>query len=139
MEMYLLEQTSDLYHAYYDKLSHEVLHGGHVGLTEYMMTLEFMDDNVKKDWEKRLYAEMQELRMINEDIEALRTHLTEKENEIVIPKWIMDPLLREEAKQLLIFQEKYMTIDIRDTALVPSPAYKGPDFEERLREAFDVD
>jgi len=32
-----------------------------------------------------------------------------------------------------------MTIDIRDTALVPSPAYKGPDFEERLREAFDVD
>jgi len=62
------------------------------------MTLEFMDDNVKKDWEKRLYAEMQELRMINEDIEALRTHLTEKENEIVIPKWIMDPLLREEAK-----------------------------------------
>lgn len=74
------------------------MHGGHVGLTEYMMTLEFMNDDVKKDWEKRLWAEIQELRMISEDIEALRVHLAEKEEEIVIPEWIMDPRIRHEAK-----------------------------------------
>jgi len=37
MEMYLLEQTSDLYMMYQDKLRDEVTYGGHVGLREYMM------------------------------------------------------------------------------------------------------
>ena len=48
-----------------------MLHGGHVGLGEYLLQLEVMDDNVKKDWEKRLWSEITELRLINEDIKAL--------------------------------------------------------------------
>lgn len=37
MEMYLLEQTSDVYKMYFDKLRDEVTYGGHVTLREYMM------------------------------------------------------------------------------------------------------
>ena len=32
MEMYLLEQSSDVFKLYQDKLRNEVLHGGHIGL-----------------------------------------------------------------------------------------------------------
>lgn len=39
----------------------------------------------------------------------------------------------------MTFAEKYETIDMRDTKLLPTPANRGPDFEERLREAIDVD
>ena len=42
------------------------------------MQLEVMDDENKKDWEKRLFAEMQELRMIEKDIKALRIRIHEK-------------------------------------------------------------
>lgn len=41
--------------------------------------------------------------------------------------------------QLLKYAEKYETIDMRDTILLPTPAYRGPDFEERLRETMDVE
>ena len=71
MEMYLLEQTSDVYKLYFDKIRDEVLHGGHVGLNEYLMQLEVMDEDKRKDWEKRMWSEIQELRMINDDIKAL--------------------------------------------------------------------
>lgn len=37
MEMYLLEQTSDVFKLYGEKLRDEVLHGGHVGLPEYLI------------------------------------------------------------------------------------------------------
>jgi hypothetical protein len=47
--------------------------------------------------------------------------------------------MREEATQLLTFAEKYQTLDMRDTRLLPTPANRGKDFEERLREAMDVD
>ena len=43
MEMYLYEQSSDLYEFYFDKMKNEVLYGGHVGLEEYMTLLEVMD------------------------------------------------------------------------------------------------
>ena len=97
MEMYLLEQTSDVYKMYFDKLRDEVLHGGHVSIAEYMMQLEVMDDSNKKDWEKRMWSEITELRMINDDIKALQQHLVEKQNEIIVPHWITDPTMREEA------------------------------------------
>jgi len=48
-----------------------VLYGGHISLKEYMMTLEVMDDENRKDWEKRMWAEITELRMINADVKAL--------------------------------------------------------------------
>ncbi len=71
MEMYLLEQTSDVFKMYKDELEKEVLYGGHISLKEYMMTLEVMDDENRKDWEKRMWSEITELRMINADVKAL--------------------------------------------------------------------
>lgn len=70
--MYLYEQTVDLFELYHDKLKDEVLHGGHIGLTEYMILLQEMDEENMKEWEKRLMAEIRELRLISEDISALR-------------------------------------------------------------------
>lgn len=72
MEQYLLEQTSDVFKMYKSKLEEEVLYGGHVGLREYMMTLEVMDDDKRKDWERRMWSEISELRMINADVKALQ-------------------------------------------------------------------
>ena len=40
---------------------------------------------------------------------------------------------------MLIYTEKYDTVDINDTIVIPTPIYAGPDFEERLREVVDVD
>ena len=40
---------------------------------------------------------------------------------------------------MLTFAEKYLSVDMRDTNLLPTPKHKGPDFDERLREAMDVD
>ena len=77
MEMYLYEQTVDLYEFYLDKLKDEVLQGGHIGLNEYMILLQEMDEENMKDWEKRLMAEIRELRLISEDISALRQHMIE--------------------------------------------------------------
>jgi hypothetical protein len=36
-----------------------------------MMTLEVMDDENRKDWERRMWSEITELRMINADVKAL--------------------------------------------------------------------
>ena len=56
-----------------------------------------------------------------------------------IDDWITDPQVRAEAYQLLQYHTKYETFDIRDTKLIPTPADRGPDFDERLREATEVD
>jgi len=37
MEMYLLEQTSDVFYMYYDKIRDETLYGKHVDMAAYMM------------------------------------------------------------------------------------------------------
>jgi len=67
------------------------LNNGHIGLAEYLIQLEVMDDVNMKDWEKRLWSEVQELRMIKDDIKALRQHIDEKPAELIIPEFIMDP------------------------------------------------
>lgn len=95
--MYLLEQTSDLYKMYFDKLRDEVTYGGHVSLREYMMQLEVMDAEKMKSWERRMFQEIRELRSINDDIRALQAHLWEKQHEIVVPEFILDEGLRSEA------------------------------------------
>lgn len=78
MEMYLLEQTSDVYKMYYERLRDEVNYGGHVSLKEYMMQLDVMDAENMKTWERRMWSEVRELRQINHDIKALQAHLWEK-------------------------------------------------------------
>ena len=40
---------------------------------------------------------------------------------------------------MMVYCEKYETIDLLSTSLIPTPAYRGPDFDERLREVMDVD
>jgi hypothetical protein len=67
------------------------LNNGHIGLAEYLIQLEVMDEVNRKDWEKRLWSEVQELRMIQDDIKALRQHIDEKPAELIIPEFIMDP------------------------------------------------
>ena len=47
---------------YYDKLRDEVIYGGHVSLREYMMQLDVMDAENMKPWERRMWAEVRELR-----------------------------------------------------------------------------
>jgi hypothetical protein len=94
MEMYLYEQTQDIYAFYFEKISSEVLYGDHVGLFEYMILLDVMDEENMKDWEKRMMSEIKELRLIEEDIEALKYHLETKKDEIILPEWIMDPQYR---------------------------------------------
>jgi hypothetical protein len=37
MEMYLLEQSADVFKLYFDKLRDEVINNGHVGLAEYLI------------------------------------------------------------------------------------------------------
>ena len=140
MDMYLFEQTQDLYMFYYDNLKEEVLYGGHVDVGAYLLLLRNMDEEKMKDWEKRFMAEVNQLQLINDDIVALRQHLQEKQKAIVLPHWITDPQIKEEARQMLIMAEKYDTIEMNDcAAIIPVPIYAGPDFEERLREVVDVD
>lgn len=86
-----------------------------------------------------MWSEITELRMINNDVKALQLVLEERPEEIVIPDWIEDPRQREEMLQMLTYAEKYNTFDIRDTKLIPTPRYREADFDERLREAMDVD
>lgn len=47
--------------------------------------------------------------------------------------------MREEAFQLLSYDAKFKTFDIRDTNLIPTPRKLEANFDERLREAMDVD
>jgi len=105
----------------------------------YLYMLEIMDEANRKPWEKRLMAEINQLRLISDDIQALRIHLNERERDIVLPVWIQDPQLIAEATQLLKYAEKYESFDINQTPLIPTPLYRGPNFEERLRELVDVD
>lgn len=51
----------------------------------------------------------------------------------------MDPLLRQQYYQMLVFAQNYETIDVEETCLLPTPVYREPEFEERLREQVDVD
>ena len=74
-----------------DKLESEVLDGGHVDLSGYLFMLERMDEENMKDWERRMMSEIRELRIIKDDIKALKEHILIREDEITIPDWIQDP------------------------------------------------
>mgnify|MGYP000947643138 CR=1 FL=1 len=69
--MYLHEQGLDLFDFYFDKLKHEVTYGGHAGVTEYLILLQSMDEDKMQPWERRMLAEVNQLRLINEDVKAL--------------------------------------------------------------------
>lgn len=107
--------------------------GGHADFESYLELLEHMDTENMKDWERRMMSEVAELRLIQDDIFALKTHLRERRADIQVPHWIMDPQIRAEAHARLTFNVKYRTVDINSTKLIPTPAQRGPGFEERLR------
>jgi hypothetical protein len=139
MEMYLLEQTSDVYFMYHPDIAKEVREGGHANEWLYFVSLFAMDEENMKPFEKRLMSEVNQLRMIQDDISAMRKRLVEKRDEVRVPEWIMDPYLREEVFQILTYNKKFNTVDIRDTFLIPAPRNLEPGFDERLREQIDVD
>lgn len=60
---------------YFENLRDEINYGGHVGIEEYLTLLEHMDEENMKDWERRLFAEIKQLRLIQEDVKALQLHL----------------------------------------------------------------
>jgi len=88
MEMYLLEQTSDVFHMYSEQIGKEVHDGGHANMDNYLLLLDMMDPENMKDWERRLWGEVTELRAINADIKALQQHLDEKPDVVTVPKFI---------------------------------------------------
>jgi hypothetical protein len=91
MEMYLLEQTSDVFHMYSKQMADEITTGGHANLTGYLMTLFVMKEDVMKPWERRMMDEIKQLRMIEEDIEAIRLLIAEQDEKVVVPYFIQDP------------------------------------------------
>ena len=80
---------------YSKRINSEILSGGHIGITEYMTMFENMDPENMTDWERRLMAEINELRLIRDDVMALQIALREKSREPVVPEFIMDPQLRQ--------------------------------------------
>ena len=72
MELYLLEQISDVFHMYKDNMSNEIRTGGHANLVNYLTTLFVMDEVNMKPWERRMMGEINQLKMIEEDISAIR-------------------------------------------------------------------
>jgi hypothetical protein len=65
----------------------------------YMMQLMARDEDKRYDWEKSLVKEIVELKQIEEDIKALDIALTrEEEDAVIIPEFIMDEKIREEAR-----------------------------------------
>ena len=72
MEIYLHDQTIDVWNMYEKQIRDEVLYGKHVDLQAYMMTLNVMKPENMKDWERRLINEIRELRAINDDVKALQ-------------------------------------------------------------------
>jgi hypothetical protein len=47
-----------VYKLYESKLKDEILYGGHINMEAYLTLLEAMDDDKRKDWEKRLWSEI---------------------------------------------------------------------------------
>ena len=60
-----------MFEFYYDKMTDEILNGGHIGINEYLTMLDNMDQENMTDWERRLMGEISELRLIKDDIKAL--------------------------------------------------------------------
>ena len=65
--------------------------------------------------------------------------LYQKQSEPELPNWFISDKMKDEGLQMMMYAEKFLTVDIRETALLPTPANRGPDFDQRLREAIDVD
>lgn len=59
--------------------------------------------------------------------------------EFIVPAFIMDPLLRQEAEALVKFDLKYKFATMTELGLLPEALKKGPNFEERLRAKVDID
>lgn len=97
MEMYLFEQTADLYSMYQDRLKDEILHGGHVDMRSYIQLLEAMEPEKMKDWERRMWGEISELRAIKDDIMALQNQVWDVQTENQIPDWFISEDMRREA------------------------------------------
>ena len=71
MEMYFIEQASDVFLMYAEQMEKEIHDGGHANMESYLMLLSVMDTDKMKDWERRMWGEISELRAIHADVKAL--------------------------------------------------------------------
>lgn len=62
---------------YEDQIAKEIRLGGHVNLVCYMQTLFVMDKVNMKPWERRMMEEIDQLKMIEDDISAIKTLMAE--------------------------------------------------------------
>lgn len=76
---------------YQADMSTEIRTGGHANLHNYLTTLFVMDEVNMKPWERRMMGEINQLRMIEEDISAIRILINEQDDKIVVPAFITDP------------------------------------------------
>jgi len=60
-----------VFHQYNEQIMQEVRSGGHANMENYLLLLDVMNTENMKDWERRLWGEVGELRAINADIKAL--------------------------------------------------------------------
>ena len=58
-------------------MSREISDGGHANLQSYLMQLFVMNEENMKPWERRMMDEIKQLRMIEEDIQAIRLLIAE--------------------------------------------------------------
>ena len=139
MEMYLYDQSKDLYSMYVERLSEEIEIQGHGGFDEYMMMLELRDEDKLKPVEKMFLEEVAALREIHDDIKVMadQIEIRDSELEMQVPEWIMDEKIKDQFKLDMKYIEKYLTIDIKDTGILPPTPNRGPDFDERLQIATD--
>ena len=85
---------NDLFNFYEQKIELEVLDGGFPSVGDYIEQLRAMDEEVRKPWEKRFISELEELDLIKEDAKALNLELKYRDEEFVVPEYIMDPQFR---------------------------------------------
>lgn len=63
---------------YKDEMAREISDGGHANMHNYLMELFVMHEDNMKPWERRMMDEVKQLRMIEEDIQAIRLLINEQ-------------------------------------------------------------
>lgn len=134
MEHYLLDQSMDIFNLYKNDIEKYLTDKNYANFGSYFKQLEVMDSENRLPWENAFMQDVQELRTIKEDIRALTAKFMDPTNKpIVLPNWIHTDRMKDKYISDVKYINKYCTIDIRDTVLIPPPPNTGPSFEERLR------
>lgn len=134
MEHYVLDQSRDIYNTYRENISEYLIRNNYADFYSYYTQLKVMDEDKMLPWEKSFLQEVNELKGIKEDIKALWTKVhSDIINSTDLPDWVITDKSKKMFKEILEYANKYQTLDIRDTILIPPTPNTGPSFDERLR------